>query len=268
MRDQYFTREEAVSCVKEGVLRIPDGKTVLDRDFAFFVVREDLPKVHTLIIPASVTSIPAMRGDQSSGPYGYSNNPFSEIIVDGDNPKYASKDGILFTKSMDTLLCYPCGKQAKEYRVPEEVRVIGTESFLNAEHLENIYFPAHLSIEENAFCGCSNLHFPDIITIYKNNHRYMVVIHDGEHDRPIAGERKRYYAYDESADTSEAPVRKATADDLRVFLEAGGISVDEHAYRCDVMHRFIEAGKWGLNDWDDDYMLDFERFADTFYSEY
>lgn len=268
MRSEFFTRKEAVCCVKEGILRIPDGKTVLCPDFAFFVVREDLPKVHTLIIPASVTAIPTMRGDESSGPYGYSNNPFSEIIVDSDNPNYASKDGVLFTKNMDTLLCYPCGKQAKEYLVPEEVKVIETESFLNVEHLENLYFTGQLRIEENAFCSCNNLHFPDIISIYKNSHRYMIVINDGEYYRPIAKERKRYYKYDENVNPFEASVQKADANDLSFFLAAGGTPVDEHEYRCDVMHKFIEAGKWGLNDWDDDFILDFQRFANTFYSKY
>ena len=92
MRSEYFTRNEAVASVKDGVLRIPDNKTVLDPDFAFFVVRKDLPKVHTLIIPASVTTIITMRGDESSGPYGYNDNPFSEIIVEKDNPNYASKN--------------------------------------------------------------------------------------------------------------------------------------------------------------------------------
>ena len=268
MKSEYFTRNEAVCCVKEGILQIPDGKTVLQPDFAFFVVREDLPKVHTLMIPASVTTILTMRGDESSGPYGYRNNPFSEIIVDNDNPNYASKDGVLFTKNMDTLLCYPCGKQTKEYLVPEEVKTIEKESFLNVEHLENIYFTDHLNIEESAFCSCNNLHFPDIISIYKNGHRYMVVINDGDYYRPIAKERKRYYRYDESVDSFEAPVQKAEADDLRGFLETGGMPINEHEDRCDVMHKFIEAGKWALNDRDDDFTSDFERFVNTFYSEY
>ena len=29
MKNQYFTRKEAVSCVKDGVLQIPDDITVL-----------------------------------------------------------------------------------------------------------------------------------------------------------------------------------------------------------------------------------------------
>ena len=41
MRRECFTRKDAVCCAKEGVLRIPDNKTILDPDFAFFVVRKD-----------------------------------------------------------------------------------------------------------------------------------------------------------------------------------------------------------------------------------
>ena len=267
MKREYFTREEAVCCVKEGVLRIPDNKTFLAPDFAFFVVRGDLPKVHTLIIPASLTTDFGMRGDPSRGPYGYSNNPFSEIIVEKDNPRYASKDGILFTKNMDTLLCYPCGKPGKVYHVPEEVKVIESESFLNVEHLENIYFTDHVNIKEHAFCACNNLHFPDIITIYQNGHRYMIVISDGKYYQTMAGKGCRYYKYDESVDILEGPVQKADANDLRVFLETGGISVKEHEIRCDVMYKFVDAGIWGHNDWDY-FASDFERFVNTFYSEY
>ena len=268
MRSEYFTREEAVCCAKDGVLRVPDSKTVLDPDFAFFVVREDLPKVHTLIIPASVTTISTMRGDKSSGPYGYSNNPFSEIIVETGNPNYTSKDGILFTKNMDTLLCYPCGKQEKVYHVPEAVKVIEEESFLNVEHLENIYFTDYVNIREHAFCACDNLFFPDIITIYQNGPRYMIVICDGKLYQPIAEERSRYYKYNESVDIVERPIQEADRDDLRDFLENGGIFIGEHETRCDVMHKFVDAGRWGVNDLDDDFASDFERFVSAFYSEY
>ncbi len=43
---ERLSRSEAVDCVKDGVLIIPDSKKILDLDFAFFVVREDLPHIH------------------------------------------------------------------------------------------------------------------------------------------------------------------------------------------------------------------------------
>ena len=82
-----FNRNDAIKCTKDEVLVIPEGYTVLDCDFAFFVVREDLPRVKTLWIPASVTYIETMRGDPSCGPYGYKNNPFSEYQYNCNNKK-------------------------------------------------------------------------------------------------------------------------------------------------------------------------------------
>ena len=183
-----FTRAEAVASVRDGILVIPEGKTSLDFDFAFFVVRDDLPKVHTLVIPSSVTRIASMSGDPSSGPYGYQNNPFSAVVVSEDNPHYASRAGVLFTKSMDKLICYPCGKPDRSYSVPMEVKTIGTEAFLNVEHLEQIYFQEGTSVEEFAFRACAQIDFPEMVSVYKKESEYHVTL-DGMPDCDYRGSR-------------------------------------------------------------------------------
>lgn len=153
-----FTREDAISCSEDLLLSIPEGFTHLEADFAYFVVRSDLPKVKTLVIPASVTCIETMRGDMSSGPFGYENNPFSEIIVDEENDHFTSVDGVLFSKDRKELICYPCGRREKEYHIPEGVEKIAEEAFLNVEHLEYVYMPASVKVvEEGAFKACPRL---------------------------------------------------------------------------------------------------------------
>ena len=137
----HFNRDKAVDFTKDGVLEIPEGYTTLGASFAYFVVRWDLPRVHTLKIPKTVNYIESMRGDLSSGPYGYFNNPFSQIIVDEENENYCSKDGVLFSKDMKELICYPCGKKDKTYHIPEGVKIIKDEAFLNVEHLTSITIP-------------------------------------------------------------------------------------------------------------------------------
>ena len=195
-----FTRAEAVAGVRDGILVIPEGKTSLDFDFAFFVVRDDLPKVHTLVIPSSVTRIASMRGDHSSGPYGYPNNPFSAVVVSEDNPNYASREGVLFTKSLDKLICYPCGKPDRSYSVPAEVKTIGAEAFLNVEHLEQIFFQDGTSIEEFAFLVCAQIDFPEMVSVYKKGSDYLLAIR-GEYCRFLSfGEKTGYFIYDTSAD--------------------------------------------------------------------
>lgn len=162
-----FTRNDAVNYTESLLLRIPDGFTHLNSDFAYFVVREDLPRVKTLIIPASVTLVETMRGDCSSGPYGYMNNPFSEIIVDERNEHFASVDGVLLSKDMKRLICYPCGKKDREYRIPEGVETIEEEAFLNVEHLEHVYLPNSLKeIKKGAFKACVKLEETDEIRAF------------------------------------------------------------------------------------------------------
>ena len=154
MQNAMFTRKEAVECTVDGVLRVPEGKTVLDSEFAYFVVREDLPRVHTLIIPKTVTLIESMRGDMSEGPFGYAGNPFSKIIVEEGNKNYKSVDGVLFSKDMKRLICYPCGKNGEEYTVPDGVEIIEEDAFLNVEKLRKIYGPKTLkTVCDGAFVG-------------------------------------------------------------------------------------------------------------------
>ena len=52
-----------------------------------------------------------------------------EIIVDENNPYYTSQDGVLFTKSLYTLIAYPCANTRSSYVVPNEVRHIQDFAF-------------------------------------------------------------------------------------------------------------------------------------------
>ena len=49
----------------------------------------------------------------------------TEIIVGEGNAQYSSKDGVLYDKSMATLLCCPAGKQG-DITIPESVTAIAT----------------------------------------------------------------------------------------------------------------------------------------------
>lgn len=61
------------------------------------------------------------------------------INVDPKNPDYTSIDGIVYTKDMTGLCVCPAGKSG-EYKVPEGVCYIQTNSFSNSE-LSTIYLP-------------------------------------------------------------------------------------------------------------------------------
>ena len=82
----------------------------------------------------SITSIVLPRSISSFG-YGYywgsqRENPLTcalglkEIIVDKDNPRYKSVDGVLYSMDMDTLYAFPAGKEIEEFTVPSSTSYV------------------------------------------------------------------------------------------------------------------------------------------------
>lgn len=63
-----------------------------------------------------------------------------EIIVDGENTKYASIDGVLFDKDIKTLLYYPRSKPSDEYITPDTVKSIKSFSFFQNMTLKKLKF--------------------------------------------------------------------------------------------------------------------------------
>jgi hypothetical protein len=72
-------------------------------------------------IPANVTSIDDLAF--------YNCRTLREINVDINNSNYASADGVLFSKDMKTLICYPGDKRSMEYIIPGSVTVISQRAF-------------------------------------------------------------------------------------------------------------------------------------------
>lgn len=81
-----------------------------------------------------------------------------EISVAADNPYYKSVDGVLFDKSGERLILYPCAKNEKTYNVPDGVVNISDIAFYNANNLTDIYLPDSVKeIGRSAFELCKNL---------------------------------------------------------------------------------------------------------------
>lgn len=137
-----------------GTIKIParttyNGKTLsvttID-DYAFNYCES----LTSLTLPNSITSI------------GYC--PFwgctslTSITVDSANPNYTSLDGVLFNKVKTVLVCYPAGKQADKYTVPNSVTSIGTYAFVDCSSLTTINLPNSITfIGDRAFYDCTRL---------------------------------------------------------------------------------------------------------------
>lgn len=103
-----------------------------------------------ITIPASIEYISA-------------ENPFApciqltEITVDKDNKNYCSVDGVIFTKDMKKLVCYPAEKSGTSYTIPDGIEKIGIAAFYETE-LKEIILPDSLNeMGRHAFSYIANL---------------------------------------------------------------------------------------------------------------
>lgn len=101
-------------------------------------------------IPDTVTSI------GSGAFYGCGN--LENISVSNENQNFTVLDGVLFNRDATTLLCYPAGKTAAEYTIPNGVTRIGNGAFYSCANLVSVSTPNSVTIiEDVAFSECSSL---------------------------------------------------------------------------------------------------------------
>lgn len=107
---------------------------------------------HSLSLPSTFISL----NTEATGGYTFHGMAELESIsVHPDNPNFTSRDGLLYTKSMDTLVGYPTGK--RRYNpgievIPEGVKTIAPTVLADTYWLESISFPSTLeSIGKWAF---------------------------------------------------------------------------------------------------------------------
>lgn len=103
-------------------------------------------KVKRLIIPSTLIS-----GDDEIERNG-SFAEIQEIDVHDQNVRYASKDGVLYSKDMKKLLCYPSASGKSIFKIPSGVEYIGSFAFASEESLEYVIIPETVSvIDDYAF---------------------------------------------------------------------------------------------------------------------
>ena len=101
-------------------------------------------------IPSSVASIgaEALVGLAS----------LTDINVNASNEAYASVSGVLYNKDKTELLCYPAGKTASSFEIPNSITKIGYGAFAGSASLANITIPNSVtSIGYGAFANCTSL---------------------------------------------------------------------------------------------------------------
>jgi uncharacterized repeat protein (TIGR02543 family) len=85
------------------------------------------------------------------------------VVIGDDNALLATKDGVLFNKSMTTLLLYPAGRTASAYSVPDTVLSIAQFSFYKCQHLAAVTIPASVTNMGYAFMNCTKISSMDVV---------------------------------------------------------------------------------------------------------
>ena len=99
--------------------------------------------------------LPKSIHDVVSG--AFSKTPVKGFVVPDDGEYLKTVDGVLFSKDIKRLICYPRGG-AKEYVVPETVETIEYSAFADCVALEKVALPKGLKkISPWAFAACEAL---------------------------------------------------------------------------------------------------------------
>lgn len=95
--------------------------------------------------------------DHINGPAFGACDSLIEILTAPGNNTYTSVDGVLYSKDMTELVCYPGGKEA-EFVFPESVTSIGACAFSGCKTFTELKIPDSVtSIGNSAFSLCSTL---------------------------------------------------------------------------------------------------------------
>lgn len=82
---------------------------------------------------------------------------FVSIFAEPENPKYCSRNGVLFTKDLTKVVWYPSGRPGSSYRLPAGVKTIGNSAF-SWSKLTSIDLPEGLEVIDTcAFANCFDL---------------------------------------------------------------------------------------------------------------
>lgn len=122
-----------------------------------FQLAEDestIAAIKSLKIPGNIESIDGLSLFWSVNLY--------TIEVDENNVKYASKGGVLFNKTLDTLIAYPMGRSVEttnSYVIPEGVKTIEQYAFTGYER-KSLILPS--TLETIKYCAFSYAYFEEI----------------------------------------------------------------------------------------------------------
>lgn len=211
-----------VNCTKIESIAIPDGVVEIESNaFSYCSIK-------TVSIGKDLTDL-----DLSAFSYCKSLESFE---VSPENPVFSSEDGVLFNKDKTKLIQYPVGNKRSAYTVPEGVKIIGKESFMDASALQEINLSdSVIQIDGNPFGGTgffNNEENWENEELYIND-KYLIFAGLNEF---ISG------AYEVKEGTKViAGCAFMNCDLTSISIPASVVSVGESALRCPNLSKIIVA---------------------------
>lgn len=196
------------------------------------VVSVDLPQSLTTIEYTAFTrctslkeiTIPSNTSDVRANAFQEC-TALQNIYVDSQNAWYRSVDGVLFTKDMKTLLCFPYSRSGS-YQVPDGVTELDFCSFSWCGKLNSVTIPESVvKINNSTFCGkkydmWDTSTFSGVVRVYKGSYGETYV-------KSTAEDGLKYKIIDKCANGH-------TWDNGRVTTEATTTSPGVRTYTCTV----------------------------------
>ncbi len=88
------------------------------------------------------------------------------ISVDGENTVYTDMGGVLYSKDLEKLICYPAGKDGNSISITDKVLEIKTMAFYNCDRIKLINYNGSASSFRRIKIGAGNESFEDAIVTY------------------------------------------------------------------------------------------------------
>ena len=125
--------------------RSPNGDIVIAIAEKAFYSNDTIKAVE---IPSTVMSI---------GNMAFSNcRSLLYIAVDSENTMFKDINGVLFSKDLSTLICYPSGSGMSSFDMPIDVKTICDMAFYNCNGLKTVVYPGTVEEWSNIAVGQQN----------------------------------------------------------------------------------------------------------------
>lgn len=150
-----YNTVQLVKCEESGAVAVP--QTVTHQDITYTVISIGVIDAKGLfgngIVFKSATSVYIPKTVQFIWDSAMDCSANTSVTVDAENEYFCSVDGVLFTKSMKTLVNYPASRADGEYRIPEQTERLATGAFSLIKNLSRLYVGKNVVIDGIACWG-------------------------------------------------------------------------------------------------------------------